>query len=83
MKKYFIEALLIFLSILGSFFIESYRIKQNSIENKNNLLSELIEVINEDLKQIENIISLQKESIDACNRIIKNNIGGKLCQKKP
>ena len=77
MKKYFIEALLIFLSILGSFFIESYRIKQNSIENKNNLLSELIEVINEDLKQIENIISLQKESIDACNRIIKNNTGGK------
>ena len=72
MRKYFIEALLIFLSILGSFFIESYRIKQNSIENKNNLLSELIEVINEDLKQIENIIYLQKESIDACDRIIKN-----------
>ena len=73
MRKYFIEALLIFLSILGSFFIESYRIKQVSIDNKNNLLAELIEVINEDLKQIEKIISIQNESIDACNRLIKNN----------
>ena len=77
MKKYFIEALLIFLSILGSFFIESYRIRQNNIENKNNLLLELIEVINEDLKQIEKIISIQNASIDACDRLIKNNLGGK------
>jgi len=55
MKKCFIEGVLVFLSVSGSFFIKLYRIKQSDIETKNNLLKELA-VVNEDLMQISNVI---------------------------
>ena len=58
MKKYFVEGVLIFLSVLASFFIESYRVKQLNIETKNALLMELSQVINEDLKQISKVMNI-------------------------
>ena len=46
MKRYFVEGGLIFFSVLASFFIESYRLKQSNIEIKNGLLVELSQIIN-------------------------------------
>jgi len=72
MKRYFVEGGLIFFSVLASFFIESYRLKQSNIEIKNGLLVELSQIINEDLKQINKVISIQMRSLDATNRLIND-----------
>ncbi|MAD11621.1 MAG: hypothetical protein CMC04_02720 [Flavobacteriaceae bacterium] len=72
MKRYFVEGGLIFFSVLASFFIESYRLKQSNIEIKNGLLVELSQIINEDLKQINKVISIQMRSLDATNRLVND-----------
>ena len=72
MKRYFVEGGLIFFSVLASFFIESYRLKQSNIEIKNGLLVELSQIINEDLKQINKVISIQTRSLDATNRLVND-----------
>ena len=72
MKRYIIEGGLIFFSVLASFFIESYRLKQSNIEIKNGLLVELSQIINEDLKQINKVISIQTRSLDATNRLVND-----------
>jgi hypothetical protein len=72
MKKYFIEGGLIFLSVLASFFIESYRVEQLKIETKNDLLMELSQVINEDLKQINKVMNIQNSSLEATKRLVKD-----------
>ena len=55
MKKYFIEGLLIFLSVLSAFFLESYRLGRSDIKLKNNLMLELSSSIKEDLRQINDV----------------------------
>ena len=75
MKKYFIESILIFLSVLASFFIESYRVKQLNIETKNALLMELGQVINEDLKQINKVMNIQNKSFEDTSRLVKDYLG--------
>lgn len=75
MKKYFVEGVLIFLSVLASFFIESYRAKQLNIKTKNALLMELSQVINEDLKQINKVINIQNKSLELTNRLLKDYLG--------
>ena len=72
MKRYIIEGGLIFCSVLASFFIESYRLKQSNIEIKNGLLVELSQIINEDLKQINKVISIQTRSFNATNRLVND-----------
>jgi len=72
MKRYIIEGGFIFFSVLASFFIESYRLKQSNIEIKNGLLVELSQIINEDLKQINKVISIQTRSLDATNRLVND-----------
>jgi hypothetical protein len=72
MKKYFIEGGLIFLSVLASFFIESYRVERLKIETKNDLLMELSQVINEDLKQINKVMNIQNSSLEATKRLVKD-----------
>ena len=52
MKKYFIEGVLIFFSVLSAFFLESYRFEQSKIELKDALMKELSFSIEEDLNQI-------------------------------
>jgi hypothetical protein len=66
---------LIFLSVLASFFIESYRVKQLNIETKNALLMELSQVINEDLKQISKVMNIQNKSLESTNRLVKDYLG--------
>ncbi len=72
MKRYFIEGGLIFLSVLASFFIESFRLRQSNIQIKNGLLIELSEIINEDLKQISKVIGIQNQSLEATNRLVSD-----------
>tara|TARA_B100001093_G_C26230181_1_gene759873 strand:+ start:363 stop:515 length:153 start_codon:yes stop_codon:yes gene_type:complete len=49
MKKYFIEGLLIFLSVFGAFTLESYRESLSKVKLKNKLLNQLLVNIKEDL----------------------------------
>ena len=81
MKKYFVEGALIFLSVLASFFIESYKIKQLNIETKNALLMELSQVINEDLKQINKVMNIQNKSLESTNRLVKDYLGDQNMRK--
>ena len=66
MKKYFFEFLVVFFGILLSFMIDN-RIKYSErVDNKNFLLGQLNEVINEDqsqLKIVENTLNDCLESI--------------------
>tara|TARA_Y100000996_G_scaffold410687_1_gene393508 strand:+ start:745 stop:1443 length:699 start_codon:yes stop_codon:yes gene_type:complete len=82
MKKYFIEGALIFISVLGSFFIESYRLNQSNIEIKNGLLVELSQIINEDLKQINKVLSIQNISLDASERLAKDYFANQKMDKE-
>ena len=82
MKKYFIEGGLIFISVLASFFIESYRLNQSNIEIKNGLLVELSQIINEDLKQINKVLSIQNISLDASERLAKDYFANQKMDKE-
>ena len=82
MKKYFIEGALIFISVLASFFIESYRLNQSNIEIKNGLLVELSQIINEDLKQINKVLSIQNISLDASERLAKDYFANQKMDKE-
>lgn len=62
MKKYLIESLLIFVSVLSAFVLESIRLEQSKIKLKNDLLIELKSVIKEDLIQIEKVTTVLNES---------------------
>ena len=70
MKKYLIkygfEFVVIFLGILISLYFEQSR--QNRIENdrKNKSIEQLIKVINQDISQIDNFITLQEISLESC-----------------
>ena len=70
MKKYLIkygfEFVVIFLGILISLYFEQSR--QNRIENdrKNKSIEQLIKVIDQDISQIDNFITLQEISLESC-----------------
>ena len=76
MKKYIIrygfEFIVIFLGILISLYFEQSR--QNKIENerKNNSIEQLIKVIDQDIKQIENIVKLQQMSLESSEALYEN-----------
>ena len=65
MKKYFIEGLLILLSVLSAFFLESYRLGRSDIKLKNNLMLELSSSIKEDLRQINDVKLVLTESMNS------------------
>ena len=65
MKKHFIEGLLIFLSVLSAFFLESYRLGRSDIKLKNNLMLELSSSIKEDLRQINDVKLVLTESMNS------------------
>ena len=62
MKKYFIEGILIFLSVFSAFFMDSYRETLSDIDLKNKLLKQLIVTIEEDINQLQVV----KEKLDFC-----------------
>ena len=70
MKKYFVEAFLIFISVLSSFSIDSYLEKVSKINLKNEILNELSFVINEDLKQLTRVKALLNDCISSTSRLI-------------
>ncbi len=76
MKKYIIrygfEFIVIFLGILISLYFEQSR--QNKIENerKNNSIEQLIKVIDQDIKQIENFVKLQQMSLESSQALYEN-----------
>jgi hypothetical protein len=73
--KYSIELIVIIVSILISFSLESAR--QSSIEKelKNKIITRLVSVINEDIKQIDGFIYLQNYSLNSCNKLFQNLSG--------
>tara|TARA_B100002051_G_C16581620_1_gene557935 strand:+ start:73 stop:774 length:702 start_codon:yes stop_codon:yes gene_type:complete len=76
LKKYIIrygfEFIVIFLGILISLYFEQSR--QNKIENerKNNSIEQLIKVIDQDIKQIENFVKLQQMSLESSEALYEN-----------
>ena len=81
MKKYFIEAFLIFISVLSSFSIDSYLEKVSKINLKNELLNELSFVIKEDLKQLTKVKDILNNCISSSKRLIDDYKGGGSLQK--
>ena len=76
MKKYIIrygfEFVVIFLGILISLYFEQSR--QDKIENerKNNSIEQLLKVIDQDIKQIENFAKLQQMSLESSEALYEN-----------
>jgi len=66
MKKYFFESILIIGSVLLSLYIDSLIKKQEKIDQKKSILLELKGTLNEDIKQLQDVIKIQK-------RILKSN----------
>tara|TARA_B100001057_G_scaffold385692_1_gene392456 strand:+ start:293 stop:997 length:705 start_codon:yes stop_codon:yes gene_type:complete len=69
MRKYYVEAFLIFLSVLSAFFLESYRGNQSKIDLKNSLLLELSTAIKQDLDQIDRVKEVLNESVGSAKKL--------------
>ena len=69
MRKYYVEAFLIFLSVLSAFFLESYRENQSKIDLKNSLLLELSTAIKQDLDQIDRVKEVLNESVGSAKKL--------------
>ena len=76
-KKYSIESLVILFSIILSFFIEGRRDLAEKNSNKNKLITDLINTIDEDLKQLDYI----KSEMNRSSKII-NEIQGDISSRK-
>ena len=81
MKKYSIEALLIFISVLSSFSVDSYLEKASKINLKNELLNELSFNIKEDLKQLDKVKKILNNCISSSRRLIDDYKEGGSMQK--
>jgi len=69
MRKYYLEAFLIFISVLSAFFLESYRENQSKIDLKNSLLLELSTAIKQDLDQIDTVKEVLNESVSSAKKL--------------
>tara|TARA_Y200000002_G_scaffold249141_1_gene206365 strand:+ start:172 stop:876 length:705 start_codon:yes stop_codon:yes gene_type:complete len=69
MRKYYVEAFLIFISVLSAFFLESYRENQSKIDLKNSLLIELSTAIKQDLDQIDRVKEVLNESVGSAKKL--------------
>ena len=77
MKKYLIEGLLIFLSVLGAFGLESYRERLSEINLKNKLLNQLLTNIREDIDQLKNVQKTLDLTLESSRTLLKDYIGSK------
>ena len=82
MKKYFIEGVLIFFSVLSAFFLESYRVEKSKIELKDALMKELSFSIEEDLNQINEVVSILNESLDSAIYLMNDFLSDEKAEKK-
>tara|TARA_B100000003_G_scaffold29210_1_gene23344 strand:- start:1250 stop:1951 length:702 start_codon:yes stop_codon:yes gene_type:complete len=76
MKKYFLkygfEFIVIFLGILISLYFEQSRQDSKENDRKNNSIEQLIKVIDQDIKQIDNFIILQQMSLESSDKLYGN-----------
>jgi len=75
--KYFLQSFVIILSIFISFFFEDIRKNKEDILTKNDLVSDLIISLDEDLIQIDNLLKIlqdsEKEILEILNDIDENH----------
>ena len=91
MKKYFFESILIIGSVLLSLYIDSLINKQEKIDQKKSILLELKGTLNEDIKQLQDVIKIQKRILKSNELLINDYYGlinpgslnsiNKACQK--
>ena len=76
MKKYFLkygfEFIVIFLGILISLYFDQSRQDSKENDRKNNSIEQLIKVIDQDIKQIDNFIKLQQMSLESSDKLYGN-----------
>ena len=77
MKKYFIEALLIFLSVFGAFALESYRESLSKVKLKNKLLSQLLVNIKEDLGQLDDVQKILDLTLESSRILLEDHLNNK------
>ena len=70
--KYSFEFVVIIFGILISLLLEQNRQNNIEIDRKNNTVSQLINVIEEDINQINGFIFLQNFSLRSCDLILDN-----------
>ena len=70
--KYSFEFVVIIFGILISLLLEQNRQNKIEIERKNNTISQLVNVLDEDINQINGFIYLQNYSLNSCNLILDN-----------
>ena len=68
-QKYGLESLVILFSIVLSFYIEGQRDLANKKADKNKLIEDLINTIDEDLEQLEIISGLTSDAVKSFNEI--------------
>ena len=76
-KNYAVESLVILFSIILSFYIEGRRDLAEKNSNKNKLITDLINTIDEDLKQLDYIKSCLAMNEDKIPKGKRNNNKGK------
>ena len=62
LKKYIFEGIVIFSSVLLSLYLGNLNIQRSNFEKKNQYISDLIEVLKEDLGQIESLLEILYKS---------------------
>ena len=77
MKKYFIEGLLIFLSVFGAFAVESYRESLSKVKLKNKLLSQLLVNIKEDLGQLDDVQKILDLTLESSRILLEDHLNNK------
>ena len=77
MKKYFIEGLLIFLSVFGAFALESYRESLSKVKLKNKLLNQLLVNIKEDLGQLDDVQKTLDLTLESSRILIQDHLNNK------
>ena len=71
-KKYGIESLVIFFSIILSFYIEGQRDLAQKNSDKNKLITDLINTIDEDLDQLNYINSVVMDAVKNFNDLLSD-----------
>ena len=77
MKKYFIEGLLIFLSVFGAFALESYRESLSKVKLKNKILSHLLVNIKEDLGQLDDVQKILDLTLESSRILLEDHLNNK------
>ena len=81
MKKYFIEGLLIFLTVFGAFALESYRESLSKVKLKDKLLNQLLINIKEDLGQLDDVQKILDLTLESSRILLDDHLNKKKLDK--